>query len=117
MRSATGGWCSDGWCPGGLLLLVACGVLLLATAPVAAQHGTQGGEWRSYGGDVGSTKYSPLDLITRDNFEQLEEAFTPALDAEATSYDELGYEWYSTDDGEHWYRRAGLDDEWTKSEG
>ena len=75
MRSATGGWCSDGWCPGGLLLLVACGVLLLGTAPVAAQHGTQGGEWRSYGGDVGSTKYSPLDLITRDNFEQLEEAW------------------------------------------
>ena len=25
------------------------------------------GEWRSYGGDAGSTKYSPLDQITRDN--------------------------------------------------
>jgi hypothetical protein len=63
-------------------------------------------------------RLKPGEVIEEvDGIEQLEEAFTPALDAEATSYDELGYEWYSTDDGEHWYRRAGLDDEWTKSEG
>jgi len=60
----------------------------------------------------------PEEVIEEvDGIEQPEEAFTPALDALATSYDELGNEWYSTDDGEHWYRRAGLDDEWTKSEG
>ncbi len=47
-------------------------VLVLGVAPAAAQYGAQDGEWRSYGGDVGSTKYSPLDLITRDNFEDLE---------------------------------------------
>ena len=46
--------------------------LLAAATPAAAQYGAQDGEWRSYGGDVGSTKYSPLDQITRDNFEQLE---------------------------------------------
>ena len=60
---------------GGVMMVVTCGALLAAPAPVAAQYGTQGGEWRSYGGDIGSTKYSPLDQITRDNFAQLEEAW------------------------------------------
>lgn len=41
-----------------------------------AQYGARNGEWRSYGGDAGSTKYSPLDQITRDNFEQLELAWS-----------------------------------------
>ena len=50
------------------------GVVLLA-APASAQYGATNGEWRSYGGDVGSTKYSPLDQITADNFEQLEIAW------------------------------------------
>jgi len=40
-----------------------------------AQHGATLGEWRSYGGDVGSTKYSALDQITADNFEELEIAW------------------------------------------
>ena len=44
-------------------------------APAAAQHGAANGEWRSYGGDTGSTKYSPLDQITPDNFEALEIAW------------------------------------------
>ncbi len=44
-------------------------------APAAAQYGAANGEWRSYGGDLGSTKYSPLDQITRDNFEELEIAW------------------------------------------
>ena len=52
--------------------MLAWGLLVLGVVPVAAQYGAQNGEWRSYGGDVGSTKYSPLDLITRDNFEDLE---------------------------------------------
>ena len=70
MTSVIGGRSS-----GGLVMALACGLLLAAPAPVRAQYGTQGGEWRSYGGDVGSTNYSPLDLITRDNFAQLEEAW------------------------------------------
>ena len=42
---------------------------LLAVSPAAAQHGAPAdGEWRSYAGDSGSTKYSPLDQITADNF-------------------------------------------------
>ena len=46
-----------------------------AAVPTTAQHGATGGEWRSYGGDVGSTKYSPLDQIAKDNFEDLEIAW------------------------------------------
>jgi len=45
----------------------------LAASPAEAQYGAPpGGEWRSYAGDSGSTKYSPLDQITADNFADLE---------------------------------------------
>lgn len=33
--------------------------------------GPQAGDWPYYGGDAGSTKFSPLDQIDRDNFGQL----------------------------------------------
>ena len=51
--------------------LLAC-ALLLVSAPARAQHGALDGEWRSYGGDLGSTKYSPLDQIDETNFDDLE---------------------------------------------
>ena len=35
----------------------------------------------------------------------------PTPDTVATSVDEHGYEWYSTDNG-HWYRTQGSQDEW-----
>ena len=44
----------------------------LVASPASAQHGATGGEWRSYAGDTGSTKYSPLDQITAENFRDLE---------------------------------------------
>ncbi|MCE2541731.1 MAG: PQQ-binding-like beta-propeller repeat protein, partial [Acidobacteria bacterium] len=45
----------------------------LAASPAEAQYGAPAdGEWRSYAGDSGSTKYSPLDQITADNFGDLE---------------------------------------------
>ena len=50
--------------------------LLLMAVAAHVQQGTQGGEWRSYGGDLGSTGYAPLDQIDRDNFSQLELAWT-----------------------------------------
>ncbi|MDP7690213.1 MAG: pyrroloquinoline quinone-dependent dehydrogenase [Vicinamibacterales bacterium] len=59
---------------GGAAVLAGC-LLLVGATPADAQYGAQDGEWRSYGGDVGSTKYSPLDQITRDNFDQLEIAW------------------------------------------
>ena len=38
-----------------------------ASMTTAAQQGADAGEWRSYGGDTGSTKYSPLAQITPEN--------------------------------------------------
>ncbi|MEE2638017.1 MAG: pyrroloquinoline quinone-dependent dehydrogenase [Acidobacteriota bacterium] len=35
-------------------------------------YDTSNGEWRSYAGDIGGKKYSPLDQINRDNFADLE---------------------------------------------
>ena len=55
----------------GVWAAVAAMVLLAATAGFA-QHGAAGGEWRTYGGDLGSTRYAPLDQITADNFDDLE---------------------------------------------
>jgi quinoprotein glucose dehydrogenase len=50
--------------------------LLLWTAmPVAAQSGAKDGEWRTYGADLGSTHYSPLDQINAQNFSSLEVAW------------------------------------------
>ncbi len=40
--------------------------------PATAQRGTEGGQWRHYAGDSGSTKYSPMDQIDAGNFSQLE---------------------------------------------
>ncbi|SVA70058.1 uncharacterized protein METZ01_LOCUS122912, partial [marine metagenome] len=57
--------------------LVALSACLLSglVGPVDAQQGTITGEWRSYAGDLGSTKYSPLDQINRDNVQDLEIAW------------------------------------------
>jgi len=53
-----------------------------------AQEGATGGEWRTFGGDVGSTKYSPLDQIAHNNFEDLEVAWLwESLDTEIMSRD------------------------------
>ncbi len=40
-----------------------------------AQRSSPAGEWRYYGGDAGSTKYSALDQITRANVGQLQVAW------------------------------------------
>ena len=34
-------------------------ILLLGTMPAFAQTGAKNGEWRTYGGDLGSTRYAP----------------------------------------------------------
>src|SRR5262245_33820996 len=43
-------------------------LLLTAAAAPQAQHGAANGEWRSYGGDLGHTRYAPLDQIDARNF-------------------------------------------------
>lgn len=45
--------------------------LAVAPAGAAGQQGADGGEWRSYAGDAGSTKYSPLAQITPENVGEL----------------------------------------------
>ena len=50
-------------------------VLLGAGVSVPAQQDAGEGEWRYYGGDSGSTKYSSLDQIDRDNVADLEIAW------------------------------------------
>jgi quinoprotein glucose dehydrogenase len=49
---------------------IACLVLLVA-AFAKGQSGAKNGEWRSYGGDIGNTRYSPLEQINAANFKDL----------------------------------------------
>ena len=49
---------------------------VLAASPASAQHaGTEKGEWRYWGGDEASTRYSPLDQIDAKNAGKLEVAW------------------------------------------
>lgn len=50
-------------------------VMAMMSVTALAQSGAPDGEWISYGGDKASTKYSPLDQITPDNFGELEAAW------------------------------------------
>src|ERR1700748_3729970 len=50
-------------------------LVLLGAALGYAQSGAKNGEWRSYGGDTGNTRYSPLDQINAGNFKDLEVAW------------------------------------------
>jgi quinoprotein glucose dehydrogenase len=56
------------------LIPVAC-FALWAVLPADAQSGAKNGEWRTYGGDLGNTRYSPLDQINASNFSKLEVAW------------------------------------------
>ena len=47
----------------------------LGTISVVGQAGTKGGEWPTYGGDLGHTRYAPLDQINAENFSKLEVAW------------------------------------------
>ena len=49
---------------------------LLLVLPLAAQKGAQLGQWLSYSADHGSTGFSPLDLINRDNVKDLQIAWS-----------------------------------------
>ena len=51
---------------------------LLAPAAGAAAQGAENGEWRTYGGDIANTRYSPLDQINAGNFSDLEVAWRVA---------------------------------------
>ena len=53
-----------------LLFALAC-----ITVGVHGQTGTTNGEWRTYGGDLGSTRYVPHDQINAENFGKLRVAW------------------------------------------
>jgi quinoprotein glucose dehydrogenase len=51
-------------------------LILTSTIALYAQTGTKNGEWPSYGGDLGNSRYSPLDQVSAANFNQLQVAWT-----------------------------------------
>jgi quinoprotein glucose dehydrogenase len=57
------------WLIGFVVCLAAAEIYAMYS--VDAQHGSRGGEWRTYGGDLGNTKYSVLDQINKENFGRL----------------------------------------------
>src|SRR5256885_6057262 len=66
---------------GKLRLLVPALLLAGATAGLRGQSKPPGAEWTTYGGDLASTRYSPLDQISKDNFNKLEVAWRFKTDA------------------------------------
>jgi quinoprotein glucose dehydrogenase len=57
------------------ILLGAASVVCCAAVTVIGQSGAANGEWRSYGGDLGHTRYAPLDQINAANFNTLDVAW------------------------------------------
>jgi quinoprotein glucose dehydrogenase len=56
----------------------ACAAAMIAALLTAGPHGQAGaprGEWPTYGGDLGHTRYAPLDQISAANFNDLEVAW------------------------------------------
>lgn len=58
-----------------LSLTVIINLAMVSSLMAQGLPGTENGEWRYIGGDMGHTRYSPLDQINRDNFEDLEQAW------------------------------------------
>jgi len=56
----------------GLAAVIATG---WTSSSLLGQTGAPKGEWRTYGGDLGHTRYAPLDQITAANFSGLEVAW------------------------------------------
>jgi quinoprotein glucose dehydrogenase len=62
------------------LVSVGCGLIFM-NSDLSGQTRPKPGEWTTYGGDLASTRYSPLDQITKDNFNKLEVAWRFKTDA------------------------------------
>jgi quinoprotein glucose dehydrogenase len=57
------------------LLVVFLTGILGSRAWLSGQSAARNTEWRTYGGDLASTRYAPLDQINQDNFNKLEVAW------------------------------------------
>ena len=75
-------------------------VFALSSGVLAQQGAPTNGEWPTYGGDLGSTKYSPLDQLDRDNFGDLAVAWR------WTSAD--GFLGLTMPDGSEWWADSRL---------
>jgi quinoprotein glucose dehydrogenase len=62
------------------LLYTSAAAFIVWSPSGIAQNGAQGGEWRAYAGEAGSSRYTPLDQITRDNFRNLQVAWAWRFD-------------------------------------
>ena len=69
---------------GGVLCVV---LFVLVAGPfLRGEVGTKGGEWPNHGGDLGFSRYSPLDQINKDNVKSLRIAWQrPAVSPELTT--------------------------------
>jgi quinoprotein glucose dehydrogenase len=59
----------------GRCLLLSGAVAAAIVTAVAARQAPPVGEWRTYGSDLASTRYAPLDQVTAANFNELEVAW------------------------------------------
>src|SRR5258705_2991497 len=61
-------------------------LMVILLSPLAAQHGTRDGQWRSYNGDSGSPKSAPLNQINKSNVAGVKILWRlPAVDATLTA--------------------------------
>ncbi len=79
------------------------GLLSVVSLAASGAHAQQGapttGEWPTYGGDLGGSKYSPLDQIDATNFGDLEIAWSwQSSDAFMSKTTPAGGEWWAPSD-------------------
>src|SRR6266571_1574288 len=64
-------------------------ILVCVSVASAAQYGTKDGQWKSYSGDSGATKYAPLDQINKDNVAKVQILWRrPAVDPSLPAKDQ-----------------------------
>ena len=73
---------------------------VMTAGPAVAQQGAPtNGEWPTYGGDLGSTKYSPLEQIDATHLSELEVAWQwQSADAYISKSTPDGGEWWAPSD-------------------
>ena len=71
--------------------------MVFAASSAHAQQGARNGEWRYHGGDLGSSKYAPLDQINKDNVSRLRILWRrPAIDASLRKPAIYSHDFHST---------------------
>lgn len=71
-------------------------IMILSATVAHAQYGTNGTSWPTYGGDLGSTKYAPLDQINAENVGELRTVWTwDSVDARIQSENTENPQWAS----------------------